>query len=91
MSTMEWMKSKANKTVVVEQYDGVEFEVETLFFMGRLPYRMMKDVNKGYFNQTKSGSVASGDYVEIAESMHRYGDKDPRAVYSYTVHTQKGR
>ena len=54
MSTMEWMKSKANKTVVVEQYDGVEFEVETLFFMGRLPYRMMKDVNKSYFNQTKS-------------------------------------
>lgn len=88
MSTMDWMKSKAVKTVKTEKYDGVEYEVETLFFMARLPFKMMKEVKKGYFNQTASGSISTGNYIEILEDMHQFGDKNPMAVYSHTTHRQ---
>ena len=87
-NTMEWMKSKSIITKTAMEIDGVQYMKTSYDFVGKLPYHMMKAVSSGFFEQNVFGSVESGDYVETCETMHRYGDKNPRGVYNFTEFRQ---
>ena len=88
MDVMEWMKSKATKTEQEMEIDGIKYIKRSFDFIGKLPYHMMRDVSSAYFDQKVLGSVDSGDYREVCESMHRYGDKNARGVYNFTEFVQ---
>lgn len=89
MSVMDWMKSKATETNSIFIDDnGNRFEKYDLSFYGRLPYHMMKEVKKGYFEQKVTGDIKTGNYIEEGETMHIYGDKNPIAVYNFSRFTQ---